>query len=388
MSAAKSQTPMESKLEALQCHFTWGINLSRATLFRFTDKLEDIVADEGNSWLGHIYNLQGFIHYKLGLTEDAQSFFSRAAEGFHQMRKAASDEGPWLMVNYGNQAWLHHHLGQEAESQAYLSKVDALMNKYPSPSQEELHPEIYAEKAWTLMKFSRYTKALVVDYFERAIRMQPDMVEWGTSHTLALLHGFSDGNTGSHTDILEKIRKAKEQHPENLYLAVQYLNQLAKKGENIKHEARELAIKVLRNPVSSYSGMKALLMVFMKYISANEAIDLAEEALKQHPDERYLKRCVALCYKWRIIYFRDSQSSDKSMIDRAIILHKEVISLYPHSSLVKKIDLANIYAKSKDGLEQAERMYQELLESDLEPADRQMLYNHYAKYLNFDQHDV
>ncbi|KAK2835026.1 hypothetical protein Q5P01_015510 [Channa striata] len=385
MSAAQSQTPAESKLEALQCHFTWDIDLSRATLFRFRDKLEDIVDDEGNIWLGHIYNLQGFIHYKLGLTEDAVSFFSRAAEALCQIRQAASDEGPWLMVNYGNQAWLHHHLGQEAESQAYLSKVDALMNKYPSPSQEELHAEIYAEKAWTLMKFSRDKKVQAVDYFERAIRMQPDMVEWQSSHTIALMHSFKYSDTGVDPDILEKIRKAKEQDPENLYLAVHYLEQIAKQGERVRHEARDLAAKVLRNPVSSYSGIKPLLRVYRHYISPDEAIDLVEEALKQHPDERYLKRCAALCYKWRIVFFRDGPKP--GMTDRAISLHKEVISLYPHSSILKKIDLANIYAKSKDGLGQAEQMYQDLLGSDLEPADRQMLYNYYAKYLHFDRRD-
>ena len=67
---------------------------------------------------------------------------------------------------------------EDCHCQAYLTKVDALMNKYPSPSQDELHPEIYAEKAWTL--FSRDIK-LPADYFQRAIRMQPDMVEWNTS---------------------------------------------------------------------------------------------------------------------------------------------------------------------------------------------------------------
>ncbi|KAK2908299.1 interferon-induced protein with tetratricopeptide repeats 1-like [Channa argus] len=385
MSAAQSQTPMESKLEALQCHFTWDIDCGRSKFFRLRDKLVDIGADEGNSWLCHIYNLQGFIHYKLGLTEDAQSFFRRAAEGFHQMRKAASDEGPWLMVNYGNQAWLHHHLGQEAESQAYLSKVDALMNKYPSPSQEELHPEIYAEKAWTLMKFNENKRLLARDHFERAIRMRPDMVEWRTSHAIGLVKGFTHSNEGVDADNLEKMRKAKEQDPENLYLAVHFLEQLAKKGERIKHEARELAVKVLRNPVSSYSGIKALLRIYRHYISADDAVDLAEEALKHHPDERYLKRCAALCYKWRIIFYRDSPQ--QSMIDRAISLLKEVISLYHHVSILKKIDLANIYAKSKDGLGQAEEMYQELLESDLEPGERQMLYNQYAKYLHFDRRD-
>nr|XP_033504022.1 interferon-induced protein with tetratricopeptide repeats 1-like [Epinephelus lanceolatus] len=383
MSAAQSQTTLKSKLEALQCHFTWDLDPGRPKLC-LRHKLEDIGTEEGNSWLGHIYNLRGFIKYDLGFKEDAQSLFSKAAEAFRQMRNA--DEGPWLVVNYGNLAWLHHHLGEQAESQAYLSKVDALMNEYPSPSQDELHPEICAEKAWTLMKFSAEQKQLAADYFEKAIRMQPGMVEWNTSHVLGLVGAFKHSETGLEADILEKMRLAKEQDPENLYLAVHYLEQCAKKGDRIEDEARELAIRVLRNPVSSYSGIKGLLRVYRHYVSIDEAIDLAEEALENHPDERYLKRCAALCYKWKILFFRDSRPK-QSMINRAISLLKDVISLYPQTSQMKKIDLANIYAKSNYGQAQAEQIYNELLLSDLEPVDKQMIYNHYAKYLNFERQD-
>ncbi|XP_074492453.1 interferon-induced protein with tetratricopeptide repeats 1-like [Sebastes fasciatus] len=255
--------------------------------------------------------------------------------------------------------------------------------KYPSPSQDELHPEIYAEKAWTLMNFST-DKKLAADYFQRAIRMQPDMVEWNTSHVLELASALKDSNTELEADMMEKVRIAKEQDPENLYLAAYYLEQCAKKGERIEDEARELARKVLRNPVSSYSGMKPLMMVYRNYVSVDEAIELAEEALKNHPDERYLKRCAALCYKWKIMFFRDSRPK-QSMIDRAITLHEEVISLYPHSSLMKNIALANIYAKFNHGQGKAEQMYQELIERDLEPREKQVLYNHYAKYLYFDR---
>ncbi|XP_068446235.1 interferon-induced protein with tetratricopeptide repeats 1-like [Clinocottus analis] len=383
MSAAQSQTTLVAKLENLQCHFTWDLKANETKLLYLSDKLVDIGTEEGNSWLGHIYNLRGFIQYKLGSTEDAQSFFNKAAEAFSQMRNA--DDGPWLVVNYGNLAWLHHHLGDQAESEAYLSKVDALMKKYPPPSQDELHAETYAEKAWTLMKFST-DKELVADYFQRAIRMQPDMVEWNTSHVIGLASAFKHNDTGVPADILEKMRVSKELDPENLYLAAYYLEQRAKKGEDIEDEARELAEKVLRNPVSSYSGLKAILRVYRNYVSVDEAIDLAEEALKQHPDERYLKRCAALCYKWKIIFFRESRTK-QSMIDRAVSLHEEVISLYPHSSLVKKIDLANVHAKSNHGMAKAEQMYQDLLRKDLEPADKQVLYNHYAKYFNFDRRD-
>ncbi|XP_034092338.1 interferon-induced protein with tetratricopeptide repeats 2-like [Gymnodraco acuticeps] len=331
MSAAQT---LASRLKALQCHFTWDLDLSRSLLSRCRDNLIDIGTDNGNRWLGHIYNLRGFIQYKLGSNEDAQRFFNKATDAFNKMRNA--DEGPWLVVNYGNLAWLHHHLGDQAESEAYLSKVDALNTKYPSPSQEELHPEIYAEKAYTLMTFNGDMN-LVADYFQRAIEMQPDMVEWNSWHVLALTYA-SSSSTGLDDDILKKMRTALVQDPENLYLAAHYLCERAKKEESVEDEARELATKVLRSPVSSYSGLKLLLWVYRKYISADEAIDLAEEALKNHPDERYLKRRAALCYEKKIL-FSDSPST-KSMIDRAVSLHHEVILLYPDSSLKRKIHLA------------------------------------------------
>ncbi|CAK6977713.1 interferon-induced protein with tetratricopeptide repeats 1-like [Scomber scombrus] len=385
MSAAQSQSTLEDKLKALQCHFTWDIDTSRSKLFRIKDKLEDIGTDDGNSWLGHIYNLQGYIQYQLGFTEEARHFISEAAEAFRQSRNTVSNEGPWLVVNYGNLAWLHHQLGEEAESQTYLSKVDNLLKEYPSPSQDELHPDIYAEKAWTLMKFGKDKKLLAAGYFQRAIRMQPDMVEWNTSYMIALVNAvkcFED--TPLEEDIMEKIKMAKEQDPENLYLAIFELEQRAMKGERIEDEVRELARKVLENPVSSYSGMKAFLWVYKKYVSVDEAIDLAEEALEKHPDEHFLKRCAALCYKWRIL---SHEPLKQSKIQRAVHLHKEVIALYPDGSLLNKLNLALIYAKSYHGLAEAEQIYQEQLEKDLEPVEKQMLYHYYAKHLMCDRRD-
>uniref|UniRef100_UPI0037E71397 LOW QUALITY PROTEIN: interferon-induced protein with tetratricopeptide repeats 3-like n=1 Tax=Semicossyphus pulcher TaxID=241346 RepID=UPI0037E71397 len=295
MSAAHNQTSLES----LQCHFTWDLDRRRSILLLLRENLEDVRTEEGNRWMGHIFNLWEFIQYKLGFTEDAQGLFNKAADAFKQVRNA--DNGPWLVVNYGNLAWLHHHLGEPAESQAYLSKVDALMREYPSPTQDELHPEIYAERAWTLM-YLRENMSLVVDLFKKAVRMQPDMVEWNTSYVLSLISAHNHSDTGLDADLLEKMRHAKEQDPENLYLAALYLEQLAKKGERIEDKACEIAKKVLRTPVCSYNCLRALLRVYTHHISVDEAIDLAEEALKKHPDQRYLKRCVAFDFNRSIQY--------------------------------------------------------------------------------------
>ncbi|KAM3619388.1 uncharacterized protein V6R79_007362 [Siganus canaliculatus] len=386
MSSTQNPTTLQSKLEALQCHFTWDLHLSGSHLLRVRDKLEDFGLEEGNSWLAHIYNQQGYIHYKLGSTEEAQRFFNKAAETFKNTRPDKTEEGPWLVVNYGNQAWLHHHLGNQAESQKYLSKVQDLMEKYPPPPQEELHPEVCAEKAFTMMKFSG-DKQLVLEYFERAIRMQPDRVEWNTSYVTGLVNSFRCYNVKMEIDILKELRSAREKDPENLYLAVLFLERRAAEGQVDEDEARELAGKILSNPVNIHSGLRLLLKFYRDFISVDEAIHLSEEAVNRYPDIRYLKKCAALCYKWKILFSKDSRP-EQAVIDRAISLYEELISLYPHSSFPKRLDLAKIHAKSNHSQDEAEQIFQKLLEKDVDPEDKQMLYNSYAKHLFFNKKDM
>ncbi|XP_069009624.1 interferon-induced protein with tetratricopeptide repeats 2-like [Embiotoca jacksoni] len=381
MSAAQSPSPtLKSRLEALQCHFTWDLSASKSALLRFRDGLKDIGTEEGYSWRGHIYNLQGFIHHQLvsvhrqpGSVEEARSFFGNSTEAFRQVRNTVTDEGPWLVVNYGNLAWLHHHLGEWAESEGYLSKIDTLMREYTSPSRDELHAEVCAEKAWTLKCLGRRPEA--VDYFQRAIRMQPGMVEWQTSRVLAL------PNDGSDANILKEMRVAIQNDPENLYLAAVYLEACGPVEGDIGSKARELATRVLRKPVSSYSGIVPLLRVYRKCLSLDEAIDLAEQALDKHPDERYLKRCAARCYKWRI-YSQKDNPLKHIMIDKAIRLFEDVISCYPDSSLDMKIDLASIYQELNNQAK-ADQIFEGLLGSNLDDDEKQMLYKRYAAYLKF-----
>ncbi|XP_032427119.1 interferon-induced protein with tetratricopeptide repeats 5-like [Xiphophorus hellerii] len=373
------ESDLESHLESLECHFTWDLDLSRSKLLCLRDALEDIGPELGYCWLGHIYNLQGFVHHQLGLLEDARRFLCRAAEAFRQLRNTVSDEGPWLVVNYGNMAWLHYRLGEWARSREYLSKVGALMTEYPSPSADDPHPEICAEKAWTLMKFNQ--KLLAVDYFQKAIRMQPDMVEWHTSRVLALVEASKKQNLDS--DILEKVKIAKQHDPENLYLVALYLEAQAQKGARIHDEAQKLAWKVLAKPVSSYSGVKPLLRLYRTHVSMDEAVDLAEEALERQPKARHIKKCAAICYK-RKVFSQSNNHLDRSLMDRAISLHKQTIALYPHSSLKMQISLANMYVKSNQRVE-AEDAFEELLRRNLDPEEEQMVCSFYAKYLQYSQ---
>lgn len=365
----------------LQCHFTWSLEDSRSKLRRLLNQLEDIGTEEGTPWLGQSYNLQGFTQWASGSAHHARTLFTRAAE---TLEKDPRFTEPWLLVNYSNLAWLHHHQGEPEESRAYLAKVSALMEQHPPPSQDELHPEVNAEKAWTLMKFGEERKQEAEECFQSAIHRRPDMVEWNTSYVLLMVKAFK--HSPMEDELLDKVREATQLDPENQYLAIQYLDDRSKRGEDVQDEVRELAAKVLENPTSSYSGWKRVLRIYRDYQLYDEAIVLADEALRRHPDQRYLKICAALCYKWKITHFDEGQPECSSM-ERAISLHQEVIDLCPQA-LGKKMDLADVKAKSPRYLDQAKKIYQELLrQTDLQPADTQMLYNRYAKFLNFNRQD-
>ncbi|XP_061595009.1 interferon-induced protein with tetratricopeptide repeats 3-like [Cololabis saira] len=383
-SAAQDPSTLESRLKDLECHFTWDLDSNRSRLITKRDMLEDIGTEEGNLWLGHIYNLQGFIWYKLGDEEKAQRFLTRATGTFRQLKNV--DEGLWLVVNFGNLAWLHHLLGEDEQSQDYLSKVDALLREQPSPSQDELHPEICAEKAWTLMKFDKQQAA---NYFQRALEMQPNMVHWRTSCVIGRVNAHKYSNMDLDQDIWEEMREARELDPDNTYLAALELLTRAKRGDQVNDEAHKLEEKILLNPVSRNSGINVLLKVYRQLGDLDQAIDLAERVLRNHPDNRHLKVCAAHCYRWRILSFMESRPNpSRSMMERAISLHEQAIALYPDGrSLEKKLDLANICAKISGDPPRAYQIYQELLTLDLEPADKQLVYNRYASYLHFNRRE-
>ncbi|XP_027867600.1 interferon-induced protein with tetratricopeptide repeats 1-like [Xiphophorus couchianus] len=382
MSSAQS---LEDKLEALQSHFTWELQPSRSKLTYLRIRLEDIGTEEGNFWLGHVYNLLGFIQYQLGSSEDTLNLFNRAAETSQRQKNA--DEGPWLMVNFGNLAWLHHHLGEDEKSEDYLSKVDGLMRKYPAPPELELHPEVLAEKAWTLMKFDKEKKQQALELFQRAIRMQPDTVEWRSSYAILSTEFLTKRQTILEPEVFERLRSAKEQDPGNLYVAALYLEARAAKQEQIHDEARELAERILERPMNGYCGFGPLLRLYRKHISKDEAVEIAIEALRRHPDSRYTKKSSAKCYRKQI--FGKQSNPDGSRMDEAICLWDEMIAAHPESGLKDKITLADLHATQQKTKDKADEIYKKLLEEreDLDPAGLQMLYCRYAKHLYFSGHD-
>uniref|UniRef100_A0A3P9GYC7 Uncharacterized protein n=1 Tax=Oryzias latipes TaxID=8090 RepID=A0A3P9GYC7_ORYLA len=370
LSATQNLPKMESNLEALECHFTWELNP-----IKFRDELEDLITNCTSSWMGHIYNLLGFVYYQLYSMDEALRSFNQAKDTFCRLRNN-DDEGPWLVVNYGNLAWLYHKLGDKAEAQRYLSKIDALTSEHPPP-------EVYSEKAWNLMKYGKTQKLLAMYYFNKAIKMQPDKVEWQTSGVVNLVKISKDLGEVISADLWEEIREAKERDPASMYLAAYELIRRAKTGEDIKDEAHELARTIFEKRLTKYSGIEPLQSLFEDHLSIDDLINVAEEALKKYPEARFNKRCTANFYKTKIFH---TDYNSPEVINRSISLHLEVIRLYPETSWKKQIYLAGIYAKTNQQ-DKAKQKFEELLQRapDQDHVEKQMLYYYYALNLYFNQ---
>uniref|UniRef100_A0A8C6TSD7 Uncharacterized protein n=1 Tax=Neogobius melanostomus TaxID=47308 RepID=A0A8C6TSD7_9GOBI len=436
-----SVPPSELHLEALQCHFTWGLSSNHVTLLQLRDKLLDICPDESNPWRGHIYNLLGFLQTRLGHADEALSHFSAASEALR---------GPELLVNYSDLAWLHYERGEHDRSQEYLRRVEELSREYPTerdrptegdhptegdqptegdhptegdrptardrpterdrstetkrdhslerdrptlterdhstdPSEYPLLPEVLAEKAWTLMNFDPQ-KLVAAELFERALEEQPERVEWRSSQAIALMSAHKHRPTGVPPEALLKVQRAHEEDPGNMYLSAEYLSQRVKRGEQVEEEeVAALMPRIIERAHSSYSGLKPALLYYRQTKALDVAIVWAEEALEKHPDSRYVKCCAALCYKWRIRFQKDKPSK-RHLVEKGVALLEEMFLLYPYPALVKEIDLADLYGtydRAKAG-----EMYQKLLQRRLEPHETQMLYNRYAKHLQHDLSDI
>ncbi|KAK7877181.1 hypothetical protein WMY93_032104 [Mugilogobius chulae] len=356
-----SGSSSDSALSALQCHFTWDLSCSDQKLLRLRDKLIDICPSESTPWRGQIYNLQGFFQARLGRSSEALTLFCSASDVL---------TGPELLVNYKRRA---------EQSQEYLSRVEQLSREHPTEG-DLPRPEVLAEKAWSLMKFSREQKLEAVELFEAALKQEPHRVEWRSSQVLAFANAHKHDRDGVDQEVLRKMQEAHENDPENLYLNAEYLIQRHRHGDLVKEEMNDLANRIIPTANSSYSGFKMVLRFYRQTKQEAIAIFWAEEALKLHPDSRFVIRCAALCYKWRVLFHKDG-ASQHHLLDKAVFLLKQVIQLYPDSALVKEMDLADLYSKSERS--KAEEMYKSLLQKNMEPSDKQMLYNRYAKFLQY-----
>ncbi|XP_026019078.1 interferon-induced protein with tetratricopeptide repeats 5-like isoform X3 [Astatotilapia calliptera] len=185
---SEDSSALLSRLQQLQCHFTWDLKLDVSPKKLITRTEIDIEFHQSPyKGAGCFYSLLAYFRYLQDQREEALKLLNQSEE---TIRESYGDESERrLIVTYGDMAWLKYHDGDFAQSQSYCQRVEDILVKYPTGSSGSLLPQVYGEQGWAYFKVSRSSISKAIDCFRKALEVQPHDVEWNTCYAVVLFCG-------------------------------------------------------------------------------------------------------------------------------------------------------------------------------------------------------
>ncbi|XP_062375755.1 interferon-induced protein with tetratricopeptide repeats 2-like [Sardina pilchardus] len=374
-----AKTNQSDLMKNMECHFNWQLDCSQATLENLHQDLQDRLKI-GCTWMCQLKNLLGYVLHSLGSTDKALICL-REAEEMIKEQKRDEEKDCLLLVNQANLAWVHYLKGEPAERQAYLEEVTRLQEALPAPPGCQIHPELSAQKGWSLLKFERSHKKAAIECFEMALIGNPQKRLFHKGLALAMEKGYerSEVTPELQGQIIEKLSVAKQRNKKDICVAALYMINLLHKDRSGKEskweEAKNLAEKLTAS--KCLDGLNNVLYLLMFHFKEyDKAVDVAERMLKKFPNSTRAKKNLATSLRWKFNAFWEAK----------IALGKKAIALYedvntPHS-VKTNMNLAELY-KNVGNMDAANHIYQSLIgkEEHLNDEEKQILYTRYGHCL-------
>ncbi|KAJ8361525.1 hypothetical protein SKAU_G00180500 [Synaphobranchus kaupii] len=374
---------LRSDLEKLECHFTWGLTAQDVNLNFLEAKFRDVVSLPEDSLpqeinlKGRTYNHLAYVKHLQGCNQEALGYLGKA-------NKENEDNAKSCIVTYGNLAWVHHLMGDDREANTYLRRLES-NESFPTPPPAALHREVFGEKAWSLLNFSKNHYQDAKECFYESLQREPDDKELNTGYAFSLFRwdGWRIKNGEkiplSTSRSVRQLKKAQELDPDNgmimVYLALVFQNNGKKlvAGNYIK--------KALEVSPNNFCVVLRVGKFLRKVKNYDMALHALEKMLKIVPDSARLHHEISNNYRWKAIRGNGLQD-DRELILRSIPHKEEEVRLNP-SYFYPQLELAMRYAEVKD-MERAEGMFQEMFARyDLKPADRQALHRMYGDFQKY-----
>uniref|UniRef100_A0A3Q1GTB5 Uncharacterized protein n=1 Tax=Acanthochromis polyacanthus TaxID=80966 RepID=A0A3Q1GTB5_9TELE len=332
------------RLQQLQSRFTWKLEEEDLQLDDLSRQLE--LGQRGAT--AHYCRLLAYVRYLQVRPQEALALLSQSEDRTRECYGEDSERR--LIVTYGDMAWMHYHHGDHKQAESYCSR-----EKHPSGSSEFL-PEVFGEKGWTFLKFSKSLYPAAIQCFRDALKLQPDDWEWNTGLAIALYRTEPQpavlGTSPEESPATQQLRRALKFCPDDGVLLALLALKLQQQHQH--HEAEVLVEKALVGPNDDQ-----VIRYVAKYLRLQDQLDqsigLLLRALKGSSQSAFIHHQLGLCYlrkKKNLLSINSGSGSGCSEVQRwrrLSIHHLEEAVRLKNGLNSAKADLALQYLSPVNG---------------------------------------
>ncbi|XP_006096679.1 interferon-induced protein with tetratricopeptide repeats 3 [Myotis lucifugus] len=297
-----NKNSLEKILPQLKCHFTWKLLKEESVSHDLENRVCNQIEFLNTEFKATMYNLLAYIKHLDGQNEEALECLRQAEELIQQQYPDQAEIRS--LVTWGNYAWVYYHMDRLSEAQVYVDKVKQVCEKFSNPYSIEC-PELDSEEGWTLLQCGAKRNERVKACFEKALEEKPNNPEFSTGLAIAM---YRLDDKPPKQFCVSVLKQAIELNPDNQYVKVllglklQKINQEAEGGLLIE-EALEKApgqTDVLRSAAKFYQRKGDL----------DKAIELFQKVLESLPNNAYIYRQIACCYRAKEKQMQSTEDSE------------------------------------------------------------------------------
>ncbi|XP_042324916.1 interferon-induced protein with tetratricopeptide repeats 5-like isoform X2 [Sceloporus undulatus] len=367
-----SNQPLKEKLQRLQCHFTWNLEVKhnfQHTLKKLDLHLEHTFYHNRGTYLA----MKAYLHHLRGDYHEALGSLQRAEEVLKQDHP--TNFSCQALVIYGNYAWIYYHLTNYEEVELYLGRIREICQALASPEPYSVEiPGVQAQKGWSLLASGFRNGPEATECFRMALRKDESNKEYKAGLAFSIFASWTHSPRHLQHEAQGLLEEVCHHQPQN-YEAKVYLSRVLERTD--QEQSNRLVEEVIENSLNP-EVLRNASKVYRPQ-SLPQAIDILKKAIALDPNYHLLHYDLGVYYME--LMERGSPGDREETIALAIESFKRSLETDPES-VFSQLKLAKMYGERSLEVYE-EEIHQNLLEDMLKLSKRcqQALYLHRGDFL-------
>ncbi|KAK2876613.1 hypothetical protein Q8A67_020709 [Cirrhinus molitorella] len=379
------QESLQSKLDQLECHFTWDFKKEDLVLTNILNRLEEQakMGLGGEQGVARTHCSLGYVKFLLGRKEEALADLLKSETLIKEKLGVNCDKT--LIVTYGNFAWINYHMKNYTECESYLMKLQKINETFSAePSSVS---EVLGEKGWAYLKFSRKYYDKAVEVFQKAVELDPENSEWNAGYAKALFRIEPGTSCTVDSPAIKQLRQTIDIEPDDDASTVLLAVKLLFCSKELMNESEKLIEKALNGSPDNPHVIRYVGKYFRNQGSVDRSIALLKKALEKSQNSAFIHHQLAMCYRTKKInLLKEKREVNWNEVNNArnqCISYLEKATSLKGSFVIAMSELALQYGEKRD-LPKAEKLFEKTFKTAREKNDSVHVVHYY--YAEFQQY--